>query len=339
MNRNTVVMLGTVSAVLILFQAPPVLAGDICLDSFAEDGMEKMEINLDFLSKGDGSADISGLAEKGDQSGYEDLMPDEISFSLTSFDGKKVSMNASIDLEELEKMGKKGADDYLSSVFGSSFRGDEDGSKKTTSALPDTDFEELSSQYKDLKDAMDKASEGLGDDLEIPDSIKQENSNVKDVFRSSWQDLSDSLMAEDYQIPPDFNPDKTLEEGIQNRDEAFKSLQKSDAYKEAKSRLDAESIYKTAASGPKGYSLDSNSALASRIKGALPQVDKNISSISGSLKGKYESGKGSAKAKTDAAERSGRQEYDKRKGSFLDEYNSAKEKNSLSGQAQSLFSE
>ena len=65
MNRNTVVMLGTVSAVLILFQAPPVLAGDICLDSFAEDGMEKMEINLDFYRKGMGAQTFQDLPKRG----------------------------------------------------------------------------------------------------------------------------------------------------------------------------------------------------------------------------------------------------------------------------------
>lgn len=336
MNRNTLVMLGTVSAVFILFQVPPVFAGEISLDSFAENGKEKMEISLDFLSGEAEDADISGSCEQEDLSGFGSLMPDEISFSGTTFDGKTVSMNASIDLEALEKLEKEGADNYLSSVFGSSYSGDD--SKKTGSALPDTDFEDLSLKYKDLKASMDRASEGIGEDLAIPDSPESENSNVKDVFKSSWGDLSDTLKAEDYQIPSDFNPDKTLEEGIKNRDEVFQSLQRSDAYKEAKNRLDAESIYNKAASGPEGYSLDSNSELASRIKGALPQVDKNISSISGPLKEKYESGKGIAKAKNDAAVKNNRETYDKRKDYFQDEYNSAKEKNSLSGQAESLFS-
>lgn len=336
MNRNTLVMLGTVSAVFILFQVPPVFAGEISLDSSEEGGKEKMEISLDFLSGEDEEAGISGGLKKEALSGFEGLMPDEISFSGTTFDGKTVSMNASIDLEALEKLGKKGADDYLSSVFGSSYTGDD--SKKAGSALPDTDFEDLSSQYKDLKASMDRASEGIGEDLAIPDSLESENLNGKDVFKSSWGDLSDTLKAEDYQIPSDFSSDKILEEGIKNRDETFRSLQQSDAYKGAKGRLDTESIYNKAASGPDGYSLDSNSELSSRINGALPQVDKNISSISGPLKEKSESGKGSAKTKYDAAAKNNKEACDKRKASFQDEYNSAKEKNSLSGQAKSLFS-
>lgn len=324
MNRNkTLVLIGAVSFVMILWQAAPVIADEIGKGFSA--GIEKGEMEI--------PKDKTGGFDAG--SGFGEAM-DPLEFSMTTFDGKKVSLNASIDLDELKKLEQKGAEDYLSSVFGSSYQSTDESSFR--SELPDTEEKDMNSMFEKMKTSMGKEAEGIGEDFTDFSDTETEASNVKEAFENAWGDLSSTLKEKEYQIPEDFSPEEKLKDGIKNRDETFQDLYSSDAYREAKKRLNVEDIFSSASSGPGQGSLSSNSELASRLSGMKDKVAGNISGISSSLKGKYQSGSNAAKEKNDKARKDNQNAYNDRKGTFLDEYSQSKEKNSLAGQAESLFS-
>ena len=325
MNRNkTKVLIGAVSFVMILWQAAPIIADET--EKGFSAGIEKGELEI--------PKDKTGGFDTG--SGFGETL-DFLGFSMTTFDGKKISLNASIDLDELKKYEQKGADDYLSSVFGSPYQNTDESSFR--SELPDTEEKDMNSMFEKMKTSMGKEAEGIGDGFTDFSDTEAEASNVKEAFENAWGDLSSSLKEKEYQIPDDFNPEEKLKDGIKNRDETFHDLYSSDAYREAKKRLNVEDIFSSASSGPGQGSLSSNSELASRLSGMKDKVAGNISGISSSLKDKYQSGSSAAKEKKDKAQKQNQEDYNDRKGTFLDEYISSKEKNSLAGQAESLFSE
>ena len=324
MNRNkTLILIGTVSFVVILWQSVPVSADEAGKDYLAGIGKGELEI----------PDDTAGGFDTG--SGFGEAM-DHLEFSMTTFDGKKVSLSASIDLDELKKLEQKGADDYLTSVFGSSYQSTDESS--FSSKLPDTDEKDMDSMFEKMKTSMGKEAEGIGDSFTDFSDTEPDASNVKEAFENAWGDLSSSLKEKEYQIPDDFSPEEKLKDGIKKRDETFQELYSSDAYREAKKRLNVEDIFNSASSGPRQGSLSSNSELASRLSGMKDKVAGNISGISSSLKGKYQSGSNAAKEKNDKARKDNQNAYNDRKGTFLDEFSQAKEKNSLAGQAESLFS-
>ena len=125
MNRNkTLVLIGAVSFVMIMWQAAPVIADETGKGFSA--GIEKGELEI--------PNDDTGGFDAG--SGFGETLG-SLGSSMTTFDGKKVSLNASIDLDELKKLEQKGAEDYLSSVFGSSYQSTDESSFR--SELPDTE--------------------------------------------------------------------------------------------------------------------------------------------------------------------------------------------------------